>query len=154
MADGSAADAVRPIILVDDDTTDCLLIQRCYAESGCRRELLVYPSGPDLVSYLCRAACGEVSMPFAVLLDLNLYGVTGLDVLRRVRQDPNFREVPPIYMLTHSHDVEDRQRALALGATGYFTKPGDIAGLAQLLASIVDETAQTSQVRGTDAGPG
>ena len=137
-----------PLVLVDDDDLGTLLIQRCYEELGYDRELRVYVSAPDFISYMNRVCDGAEDMPHAVLLDLNMYGLTGLDVLTKVRSMDATATLPPIYMLTHSQDVEDRQRALSLGAAGYFVKPGAIDQFTRLFETVIESNPEGLQTPG------
>lgn len=57
-----------------------------------------------------------------VLTDLNMPIMDGLKLVRRVRLDPTHKDVPIVVITTEGAE-EDRQRALALGATAYLTKP-------------------------------
>lgn len=65
-------------------------------------------------------------MPALVLLDLNMPGMNGLDVLEATRKQPEFAELPVFCMLTSSSDPNDRQRAERAGVSGFFTKPDDL----------------------------
>lgn len=57
-----------------------------------------------------------------VLLDINMPDVSGLELVAFVRKNPSTREVPVVMVTTEGRDT-DRQRALALGADRYVTKP-------------------------------
>jgi two-component system, chemotaxis family, chemotaxis protein CheY len=57
-----------------------------------------------------------------ILTDINMPIMDGLKLVRRVRTDPVHQNVPILVITTESAD-EDRQRALALGANAYITKP-------------------------------
>ncbi len=57
-----------------------------------------------------------------VITDINMPVMDGLKLIRRVRMDEKHKHVPILVISTEGSD-EDRSRALALGATGYITKP-------------------------------
>jgi CheY-like chemotaxis protein len=61
-------------------------------------------------------------MPALVLLDLNMPGMNGLDVLSAVRADSFYSRVPIFCVLTSSRDPRDAERAQQLGVSGFFTK--------------------------------
>jgi CheY-like chemotaxis protein len=65
---------------------------------------------------------GQVQMPALVLLDLNMPGMNGLDVLATVRNDTYFNEMPIFCVLTSSRDPRDAERAKQLHVSGFFTK--------------------------------
>ncbi|KAG0754071.1 hypothetical protein G6F22_021177 [Rhizopus arrhizus] len=62
-----------------------------------------------------------------MLLDLNLPGMSGLDVLRQLRQDGN---QVPVLILTARDGIEDRVAGLDAGADDYVTKPFELPELA------------------------
>lgn len=57
-----------------------------------------------------------------ILTDINMPIMDGLKLVKRVRSDPSHKETPIIVITTETSE-EDRQRALALGANAYITKP-------------------------------
>ena len=57
-----------------------------------------------------------------ILTDINMPIMDGLKLVRRVRADEALKEIPVVIITTEGAD-EDRQRALALGANAYITKP-------------------------------
>jgi two-component system chemotaxis response regulator CheY len=63
----------------------------------------------------------EVS-PDLVITDINMPDINGLEVVRFVKQNENFRHIPVIIVTTEGRDV-DRQRGLSLGADRYLVKP-------------------------------
>jgi CheY-like chemotaxis protein len=74
---------------------------------------------------------GETSAPSLALLDLNLPRANGNRILTRIRQSPRAGSIP-IIIVTSSDSPLDRDAAAKLGASGYFQKPGDLAGFMQL----------------------
>jgi two-component system chemotaxis response regulator CheY len=57
-----------------------------------------------------------------ILTDINMPIMDGLKLVSMVRNDPNYKETP-IIVITTEGAIEDRERALALGANEYITKP-------------------------------
>jgi CheY-like chemotaxis protein len=62
-------------------------------------------------------------MPAVVLLDINMPGLDGFEVLQRIREREAFAQLPVIMMLTNSDNPRDIERAAELGANGFQTKP-------------------------------
>lgn len=59
-----------------------------------------------------------------IFTDINMPNMDGLEFIKRCKEDDNFQHIP-IIVITTEDGVEDRERALALGATSYVTKPLD-----------------------------
>jgi two-component system chemotaxis response regulator CheY len=73
----------------------------------------------DGVDALRKLAAGKLDI---ILTDINMPIMDGLKLVRRVRSDEAMKDIPIIIITTEGAD-EDRQRALALGANAYITKP-------------------------------
>jgi len=78
-----------------------------------------------------------VQKPGIVLLDINLPGLNGGEVLERIRGDDRLKLVPVI-MLTTSNDERDVQMAYRLGANSYVQKPVDLDGFMAALKRLKD----------------
>ena len=70
-----------------------------------------------------------------MLLDLNLPGRDGLDVLDRVKGDPNLRRIPILILTTSANDA-DVLGAYDLGANAYINKPIDLRGWKDVVAKV------------------
>lgn len=57
-----------------------------------------------------------------ILTDINMPDINGLELISFLRQHPSYKDVPILIISTESAD-EDRRRGLAIGASGYLTKP-------------------------------
>ena len=98
------------------------------AENNVLNEVVVASDGPQALEYLFgtgrHAGRDPRDVPALVLLDLKLPGLDGIDVLRRIRDDPRTRLVP-VVILTSSSEEEDIVASLANGANSYVRKPVD-----------------------------
>lgn len=127
--------ALRPILYVEDEENDVILIELSLKRAGIQQPLLTVRDGHEAIEYL--AGNGRYSdrteypIPCLVLLDLNLPRLTGLEVLRWVSHE-FLPGKPPVVVLTSSSLEEDLAHAHQLGASEYVVKTGDLA----LLASI------------------
>lgn len=130
--------ARRPflILLADDDEDDRLLVREAIAEAGVPGEVRSVPDGAGLLAYLNRASpyadADGSPRPGVVLLDLNMPGLDGREALRRIRADPAFRALP-VVVLTTSRAPEDIERAYALGANTFITKPAAFADMVETM---------------------
>jgi DNA-binding response OmpR family regulator len=82
----------------------------------------------------------------AVVLDLGLPRMSGLEVLRRLRSrnDPQHDKQVPVLILTAMDSVEDRIKGLDAGADDYLTKPFDLGELAARLRALVRRASGTA----------
>lgn len=113
------------ILLVEDDPRDAELTLTALAENSVTNRVAVVRDGEEALDYLYSRgdhARREPGNPVAVLLDLKLPKVDGLEVLRQVKSDPELRTIP-VVMLTSSREEQDLLESYALGANAYVVKP-------------------------------
>ena len=72
--------------------------------------------------------------PHLVLLDLNLPGLSGLDVLAILKADEKLSSIPVVIFSSSSHE-QDRKKSFALGAKQYITKPNTFDEVVEALRS-------------------
>jgi len=120
------------ILLVEDSAADVRLTQEIVRDLEAPSELHVAPDGDAALSFLRRA---EGPRPDLVLLDLNLPGKDGRELLAELRSDPDLRTIP-VVVLTTSGAPEDIRRTYDLAATSYVTKPLELRELRKVLRSI------------------
>jgi len=125
--------AAITILLAEDNPGDVFLVRRALEKHDLKVKLVVVEDGQAALQFLDKvdSAEGGDICPDLVLLDLNLPRATGSRVLMRIRQSPKCAATP-IIIVTSSDSPLDREVAAQLGATGYFQKPGDLAGFMQL----------------------
>lgn len=105
--------ARKKIILVDDNITNLTIGKS--ALSG-HYDVFTVPSGEKLFVILTKVA------PALILLDVEMPGMNGYEVLRRLKENADTADIPVIF-LTGVLDEESKQTGLALGAVDYITKP-------------------------------
>ncbi len=112
-----------PILLVEDDPGDVLLIRESFADHKVANELTVVSDGVEALAFLRREG-GHASAPRPglVLLDLNLPRMNGIEVLAEIKSDPLLTTIP-VVVLTTSDAEEDIARSYKLHANAYITKP-------------------------------
>jgi two-component system response regulator len=114
-----------PIVVVDDDEAQILLIETCYKKSNKENELVCLQSGEEFLLHLENVSSGKSRVPELVLLDINMPKISGFEVLEKVRSLNQFENVPIIMMLTTSESEKDKLKAQELKANAYFSKPYD-----------------------------
>jgi len=102
------------ILIIEDDASVCELLFSCLTKSGYR--VSATQSGEAALTQI------EEDPPDLVVLDLNLPGMSGLDVCRLMRQDPWMSKIP-VLMLTGKSEEDDIVAGLEVGADDYVTKP-------------------------------
>ncbi|MEX2570009.1 MAG: response regulator transcription factor [Gemmatimonadota bacterium] len=102
------------ILVVDDEPDISALVAYHLAREGYR--VRTAATGPEALRAI------EAEAPDLVLLDLMLPGLSGLDVLREIRRQESWRDVPVI-LLTAKREEADRVEGLSLGADDYVSKP-------------------------------
>lgn len=115
----------RTLLLVEDNPQDELLTLRALRKANLNASIQVVRDGQQAVDYLF--CTGEFSdrahvLPDVVLLDINLPKLSGLDVLTRVRAEPQTR-LMPVVMLTSSDEDRDRLNSYGIGANSFVSKP-------------------------------
>lgn len=118
---------VPTILIVDDESNIVELVRLTLADEHTR--VLEAADGATALAH------AEAEKPDIVLLDVGLPDMSGLDVCRRLRQEPRFAPTR-IVMLTAMAQREDVARGLAAGADHYLTKPFSPLRLLTLVAEL------------------
>jgi len=116
------------ILFVEDSTDDAALTIRALKKSGFTNKLHHVINGAEALDFIyCKGAYATRSdkeSPKLILLDLKMPKVSGVQVLERIKSDPNLKSIP-IVMLTSSNEGPDIEKCFALGANSYIVKPVD-----------------------------
>jgi len=115
------------ILVVDDDDGHRELIRRNLLRAGVTNPVIGLVNGSDALDYVfCRGAHADrkTDAQLLMLLDVNMPGINGIEVLRRIKSDPQTRKIPVI-MLTTTDDPREVDQCYELGCSVYVTKPVD-----------------------------
>ena len=116
---------VKRILLVEDSEHDIELTITALDGHHLANKVDVARDGAEALDYLYKRgafAARPDGPPIVVLLDLKMPRVDGLEVLRQMKSDPEFRSVP-VVMLTSSREEQDLVRSYELGVNAYVVKP-------------------------------
>jgi CheY-like chemotaxis protein len=116
------------ILIVDDDEGHSILIRQNLGSVGLKNVIIEFRDGQAVLDFLFsfarsteRPARGN---PFLLLLDIRMPKVDGVEVLRRIKADPELKKLPVI-MLTTTDDPREVERCHSLGCNAYLQKPVD-----------------------------
>jgi len=131
---------VRPIeiLLVEDSTDEAQLTMEALSEGRVRNRIHWVEDGEDAMAFLGRQGRhAQAPRPDLVLLDLRLPRMSGHEVLREIKRDPNLKRIPVVIM-TASDDEKDILSAYDGHANCYVTKPVDMDKFLEAVRSIED----------------
>jgi CheY-like chemotaxis protein len=126
------------IVMIEDDEGHARLIERNIRRSGINNEIVPFANGTAALNYLLgRDSKGAERKGEAllILLDLNLPDMTGLDILRQVKQSRNLKCVP-VVVLTTTDDSQEIKRCYELGCNVYITKPVNYENFANAIRQL------------------
>ena len=107
------------LILVEDSEVDGQLLKRIIHKESLTKNYLWMKDGSQILDYLKDE---ESPLPSAILLDIKLPKVNGLDVLKQIRASKRISNIP-IVMYSSSYRKDDIETAYQYGANSYLTKP-------------------------------
>ena len=131
-----------PILVVEDNENDELLIRRTLAKSGIPNPHQFVNTGEAAISYL--QGIGRYSdrekypLPELVLLDLKLPVMDGFDVLRWIRAHPDFRDLRVI-VLTTSEEIRNVSKAYQSGANSFLVKPLEFENIRAFFSTLGEQ---------------
>ncbi len=113
------------ILLVEDSPTDIMMVREVLEQVGLRNTVHVVEDGMEALRFLRRQGShAQAPRPDLILLDLNLPGMNGKEVLAEIKADADLRTIP-VVILTSSHNEADVDGAYRQWANCYVTKPVD-----------------------------
>ncbi len=118
-------------VLVVEDDEDIRLAMR-FALEGFGYRVVEAGTGEEAVEVAWRTC------PNIILMDLSLPVLDGLTATRRIREDPQMKEVPIVAVTAH-YEAQFRANALAAGCNAYTTKPIDFVWLNELIKQLLPE---------------
>jgi CheY-like chemotaxis protein len=125
------------ILFVEDNDQDAFLVRQAIQPLTDMVSLEIVPDGHAAFDYLRRKPPFESApAPDLVLLDINLPGHSGLEILKQIKSDAVFQHLA-VLMFSTSDLEEDIRSSYARGASSYLVKPGSFKELQRLVFELV-----------------
>ncbi|NYS76802.1 response regulator [Halomonas glaciei] len=116
------------VLVVDDEPNIVLSLEFLMEQAGF--EVVTAEDGEQALARVTD------SQPDLLLLDISLPGISGFDVLERLRNEKATAQLPIIMLTAHGRDVE-REKGMALGADDYITKPFSTQSLVEKVKALL-----------------
>lgn len=131
----------QPILIVEDSEEDFQATLRAFKKAGLANPFYRCENGDDALDYLFhRNAFSNPEsspLPGVILLDLNLPGTDGREVLSVIKSDPTLKKIPVIILTTSSYE-KDIESCYEAGASSYIVKPVGLDGFIQAIQRLRD----------------
>lgn len=129
------------ILLVDDNKMDVALTLDAFREARLKNNIQVAYNGQDALDYIFGrgkyADRKTYPLPDIILLDLKMPGISGHDVLKKLKSTEKYKRIPVI-ILTSSKEEGDRAIGYDLGANSYLVKPVSFTGFLEVVKMVYD----------------
>lgn len=126
------------VLIVDDDPEDIRFTLEALKEAKLRNRFSSVNSGEEAQDYLLRRPPHESApRPDLILLDLNMPGMDGRELLKWLKDQPELKKIPVVILTTSSADA-DIARSYELNAACYITKPVDLDEFVKVVRTIED----------------
>ena len=122
----------EPILLVEDDQVDAMIVERALKEIKITNRLDVAHDGEKALARLMDA---HTEKPCLILLDLNMPRMNGLELLSIIKQHEILKKIPVI-ILTSSGEEQDKLDSFKWGVAGYIIKPVEYQQFVEIMRTI------------------
>lgn len=121
------------IILVDDDSDECMLIEEAFRQLEVRNKIICFSNGAEALHYLKTTT----DQPFIILSDVNMPAMNGLELRRQINADERLRKksIPFVFLSTTASPAAI-QEAYEMSVQGFFEKPMVMTQILDLLREI------------------
>jgi CheY-like chemotaxis protein len=126
------------IVMIEDDEGHARLIERNIRRSGVNNEIVPFTNGTAAIDYLFGedgTGADRQGEALLVLLDLNLPDMTGIEILKRVKEN-KYLKTTPVVVLTTTDDSHEIKRCYEHGCNVYITKPVNYESFANAIRQL------------------
>ncbi|GBE93455.1 response regulator [Nostoc cycadae] len=139
----------KPLLVVEDSNEDFKMLQRLMRRLAVQNPIYRCTNGDEVLDLLYQEKSSQnpnsIPTPSVILLDLNLPGIDGRDILERLKQDMSLKKIP-IVVFTTSSNPKDIEFCYQKGANGYLVKPMDAQELQKTVQAFVDYWLESNTV--------
>lgn len=131
MSISSVRTARSSLLIIEDSDEDFAAFERIARRASIQNPIYRCSDGDEALAVLRQIANADSTSsarPSIILLDLNLPGTDGRDILRQIKQDINLKTIP-VVIFTTSSNPRDVETCYQQGVNGYLIKPIDVAQL-------------------------
>ncbi|MBI2923412.1 MAG: response regulator [Planctomycetes bacterium] len=129
---------VADVLLVEDNPAEARLLAEVIRGSPVRINPVLAMNGDEALAYLRRQGRhASARRPQLVLLDLNLPGRDGREILKEIKSDPELLRIP-VVILTTSGSARDVARAYDAHANCFISKPSELDEYRRVLGSLIE----------------
>ncbi len=125
--------SIKKVLYADDDLDDKAWVSEACKSMDSPLYIDFVENGKQVLAYL--ENCNENTKPSAIILDLNMPTLDGRQTLQRLKQMPDFKDIPVIIVTTSASKI-DMEMCKRLGAAMYLTKPDTYTGWQQILQKL------------------
>jgi CheY-like chemotaxis protein len=126
-------------LLVEDDENDVILVRRAFSKSQLLNPLAVVRNAEEAMAYFMGIGAyknrSEYPLPSLVLLDLKMPGMSGIEFLQWLRQQPGYGSTR-VVILTSSSLTRDVNAAYQAGANSFLIKPVDFERFVEITSAL------------------
>lgn len=124
----------KSLLLIEDDSVDAMTIKRVLDKIGAIDELVHLTNGEEGLEYLRNP---ENTVPYIIMLDLNMPRMNGLEFLEEIKSDQELCRIPVIVLTTSTNtcDIDD---TFSHSVAGYMVKPVDYDNLSLIIQTVND----------------
>ena len=132
---------IQPLLVIEDSDEDFETLGRMMRKSSVIHPVYRCADGDEALDFLYHTGeyidSAKAPRPAMILLDLNLPGTDGREVLEQIKQDRELKIIP-VVVLTTSSNPGDIEVCYQYGVNGYILKPIDIKKLMRTIQVIID----------------
>jgi CheY-like chemotaxis protein len=131
----------RPLLIIEDSDEDFEAFKRMIKKAAVMNPLYRCADGDEALDFLYHTGdyqnSTQAPRPSLILLDLNLPGTDGRELLSQIKQDKTLKSIP-IVVFTTSSNPKDVELCYFNGANGYMLKPVNVDRLRRFLQTFID----------------